>query len=165
MRDPELVAGAQRAAARLETAWERWRTLHGLAETPAQPVVSYVGHALREPWGQPRVVIGISAEEADSLAEYLAAGVRDVQPRPEPEPAGGDPAAGHAGPGPGATAQQAAPVAADAPQGEQATTGDMTAELAGWGSGELPGQAAERLASLAAGAPAVALAERPACAQ
>ena len=39
MRDPELVARAQRAAARLESAWERWNAHQGLGETPAQPVV------------------------------------------------------------------------------------------------------------------------------
>ena len=71
MRDPELVARAQHAAARLESAWERWRALQGLGETPAQPVVGYVGYALREPWGQPRAVIGFSAEEAERLAEFL----------------------------------------------------------------------------------------------
>jgi hypothetical protein len=71
MRDPELVARAQHAASRLESAWERWRGLQGLGETPAQPVVGYVGYALREPWGQPRAVIGFSAEEAERLAEFL----------------------------------------------------------------------------------------------
>ena len=43
MRDPELVARAQRAATRLESAWGQWRALHGLAVAPGQPVVSYVG--------------------------------------------------------------------------------------------------------------------------
>jgi hypothetical protein len=71
MRDPELVARAQRAAARLESAWERWKALQGLGETPAQPVVGYVGYALKEPWGQPRAVIGFSADEAERLAEFL----------------------------------------------------------------------------------------------
>ena len=71
MRDPELVARAQRATARLESAWERWRALQGLGETPAQPVVGYVGYALKEPWGQPRAVIGFSADEAERLAEFL----------------------------------------------------------------------------------------------
>jgi hypothetical protein len=74
MRDPELVARAERAAARLESAWERWRALQGLGETPAQPVVGYVGYALKEPWGQPRAVIGFSAEEAERLAELLECG-------------------------------------------------------------------------------------------
>jgi hypothetical protein len=71
MRDPELVARAERAAARLESAWERWRAFQGLGETAAQPVVGYVGYALNEPWGQPRAVIGFSAEEAELLAEFL----------------------------------------------------------------------------------------------
>jgi hypothetical protein len=71
MRDPELVTRAQHAAVRLEAAWERWRALQGLGETPAQPVVGYVGYALKEPWGQPRAVIGFSAEEAERLAEFL----------------------------------------------------------------------------------------------
>ena len=77
MRDPELVARAQRAAARLESAWERWRALQGLGETSAQPVVGYVGYALKEPWGQPRAVIGFSAEEAERLAEFLEYGGDD----------------------------------------------------------------------------------------
>ena len=71
MRDPELVARAQRAATRLESAWEQWRALHGLAVAPGQPVVSYVGYSLKEPWGEPRVVIGIDADEAEYLAEFL----------------------------------------------------------------------------------------------
>ena len=77
MRDPELVARAQRAAARLEAAWERWRALQGLGETPAQPVVGYVGYALKEPWGQPRAVIGFSADEAERLADLLERGSTD----------------------------------------------------------------------------------------
>jgi hypothetical protein len=79
MRDPELVARAERAASRLESAWERWRALQGLGETPAQPVIGYVGYALKEPWGQPRAVIGFSADEAERLAEFLE---RDTADRP-----------------------------------------------------------------------------------
>jgi hypothetical protein len=30
-----------------------------------------VGYALSEPWGQPRAVIGFSADEAERLAEFL----------------------------------------------------------------------------------------------
>jgi hypothetical protein len=101
MRDPELVARAQRAAARLESAWERWRALQGLGETPAQPVVGYVGYALKEPWGQPRAVIGFSADEAERLAEFLerdssdygaidrtalGKGARETVPRQLPDP-------------------------------------------------------------------------------
>jgi hypothetical protein len=79
MRDPEQVARAQHAAARLESAWERWRSLQGLADTPAQPVVGYVGYALKEPWGQPRAVIGFSADEAERLAEFLEHGNSEGQ--------------------------------------------------------------------------------------
>src|SRR6202030_868916 len=71
MRDPELVARARRAATRVESAWEQWRALHGLAVAPGQPVVSYVGYSLQEQWGEPRVVIGIDADEAEFLAEFL----------------------------------------------------------------------------------------------
>ena len=81
MRDPELVARAERAAARLESAWERWRALQGLGGTPAQPVVGYVGYALKEPWGQPRAVIGFSADEAERLAEFLERGSAERQPK------------------------------------------------------------------------------------
>jgi hypothetical protein len=63
MRDPELAARAGNAAARLEQAWERWRALHGLAG-PSDSLASYVGYSLKEPMGQPRVVIGVDATEA-----------------------------------------------------------------------------------------------------
>ena len=71
MRDPELVARAERGARRLESAWEKWRAQHGLATAPGQPIVSYVGYSLTEPWGEPRVVIGIDADEAEYLADFL----------------------------------------------------------------------------------------------
>ena len=70
MRDPELVARARYAAARLEQAWDRWRTLHGLGGT-VDPLASYVGYSLKEPMGQPRVVIGVDAAEAEYFAEFL----------------------------------------------------------------------------------------------
>src|ERR1700750_1077797 len=66
-----LVAPPQRAATRLESAWEQWLALHGLAVASRQPVVSYVGYSLKEPWGEPRVVIGIDADEAEYLPEFL----------------------------------------------------------------------------------------------
>jgi len=53
MRDPELVARAQRAATRLESVWEQWRARHGLAIAPGPPVVSHVGYSLKEPCGSP----------------------------------------------------------------------------------------------------------------
>ncbi len=71
MRDPDLVFRAQQAAAELERAWDRWRTLHGLGTDPLPPVSSYVGYSLEEPWGQPRVVFGIDAREAEQLAALL----------------------------------------------------------------------------------------------
>ena len=76
MRDPELVSRAQGAAARLESAWERWRTRQGLGGPCAQPVASYVGYAPEEPGGRPRVVFGVDAVEAEQLAALLDADVR-----------------------------------------------------------------------------------------
>jgi hypothetical protein len=71
MRDPDLAMRAQQAAAELERAWDRWRTMHGLGTDPLPPVSSYVGYSLEEPWGQPRVVFGIDAREAEQLAALL----------------------------------------------------------------------------------------------
>src|SRR5689334_12987722 len=71
MRDPDLVLRAQQAAAVLERAWDHWRTLHGVGAGALPPVSSYVGYSLEEPWGQPRVVFGIAAEEAEQLAALL----------------------------------------------------------------------------------------------
>jgi hypothetical protein len=71
MRDPELMQRADRAAIALEEAWERWRAMHGLGSEPLPPVSSYVGYSLEEPWGQPRVVFGLRADEAELLATLL----------------------------------------------------------------------------------------------
>jgi hypothetical protein len=71
MRDPDLIGRAQRAAMELERAWDRWRTMHGLGREPMPAVSSYVGYSLEEPWGQPRVVFGIEAREAEQLAALL----------------------------------------------------------------------------------------------
>jgi len=71
MRDPELVSRAQRAAARLEWAWERWRTRNGFGGALSQPVASYVGYAPEDPRGRPRVVFGVDALEAEQLALLL----------------------------------------------------------------------------------------------
>ena len=56
----------------------RWRRLgfageRGMAWPQAQlpPVSSYVGYSVEEPWGQPRVVFGIEAGEAERLAAIL----------------------------------------------------------------------------------------------
>jgi hypothetical protein len=71
MRDPELMQRADRASIALEEAWERWRAMHGLGSEPLPPVSSYVGYSLEEPWGQPRVVFGLRADEAELLAALL----------------------------------------------------------------------------------------------
>jgi hypothetical protein len=71
MRDPDLVFRAQLAAAALESAWHRWRVVHGLVADPTPMVSSYVGYSLEEPWGQPRVVFGLAAEDAEQLATLL----------------------------------------------------------------------------------------------
>ena len=182
MRDPELVARAQRAAARLESAWEQWRALHGLAVAPGQPVVSYVGYSLKEPWGEPRVVIGIDADEAEYLAEFLdrdecaqrgQVPLRQVSHQQVPHQSGPLPSGSSpSGPLPSVNPLQSGPLQqlprSEPPQegrGEYTSSSllgapvsfglgrqspdqvrDIAAELAGWNSGELPGQVAEQLA-------------------
>src|SRR5580693_1671767 len=145
MRDPELVARAQRAATRLESAWEQWRALHGLAVAPGQPVVSYVGYSLKEPWGEPRVVIGIDADEAEYLAEFLDRDecAQRVQiphqqgRRAEPPPEG---TGEHA-----RSALLSTPVSLGRHSPDQVR--DMATELVGWNPGELPGQVTDQLAA------------------
>ncbi len=93
MGETEPVSRAQRAAARLESAWEGWRTRHGLGGVLAQPVASYVGYAPEDPQGRPRVVFGVDAAEAEQLAVLLdgltrAAAVVAVEPG---SPGEGDP--------------------------------------------------------------------------
>lgn len=89
MRDPELVVRAQLAASALEGAWRRWRVVHGDMADPMPAVSSYVGYSLQEPWGQPRVVFGLAAEDAERLAALMSAwtGARTAAasaPRQEP---------------------------------------------------------------------------------
>lgn len=71
MRDPELVSCAQRAASELERAWLRWRQARGLADEASESVASYVAHSIDHPWGRPRVVLGLDADEARALAALL----------------------------------------------------------------------------------------------
>src|SRR6266446_1944683 len=106
MRDSDLAVRAQQAAAELERAWDRWRTMHGLGIDPPPPVSSYVGYSLEEPWGEPRVVFGVAAEEAEQLAallDELDRGGRPASGRPAPgqpvsePPVPGRPAAGQPG--------------------------------------------------------------------
>ena len=183
MRDPELVARAGYAATRLEQAWERWRALHGLAGS-SDPLASYVGYSLKEPMGQPRVVIGVDATEAEYFADLLEShdcvAIAQEEPQPvnssahlpvngnaltprdiasEPMvhrvpanqgnlgPAGAErPAltAPESSPGPMTRALHQPPVDDGRPEG---TLDPLAAELAGWVSGELPGQASEQLAN------------------
>ncbi len=184
MRDPELVARAQRAAARLESAWEQWRALHGLAVAPGQPVVSYVGYSLKEPWGEPRVVIGIDADEAEYLAEFLdrdecvqrgqaplqSAQLQSAQLQQVPhQQVPHQPGPLQSGPlqqvrlaesppdGPAdypSSALLSAPVVHGRSRQLPDQARDMAAELAGWTSGELPGQMTDHLASWPPGLPA-----------
>jgi hypothetical protein len=184
MRDPELVARAQRAATRLESAWEQWRALHGLAVAPAQPVVSYVGYSLKEPWGEPRVVIGIDADEAEYLAEFLdhdecaqraqaprqqaslqqaslqQAQLQQVPLQPGPRQSGPFRQVTSAEPSE-STAEYSSSALLGAPVtgiGRQSPdqARNIATELAGWTSGELPGQVTEHLASWPPGIPAAA---------
>ena len=71
VRDPELVFKAQLAASALERAWQRWRVMHGMIADPMPAISSYVGYSLEEPWGQPRVVFGLSAKDAEQLSALL----------------------------------------------------------------------------------------------
>jgi hypothetical protein len=174
MRDPELVARAQRAATRLESAWEQWRALHGLAVAPGQPVVSYVGYSLKEPWGEPRVVIGIDADEAEYLAEFLdrdecaqrgqQAPPQQVQlPQVPLQQVPLQPGPLQSGPLQQVKMTESAPegtggypnsalLGAPVPFGRGRQPAEQARDLVGWTSGELPGQVNEQLASWPPGA-------------
>ena len=186
MRDPELVARAQRAATRLESAWEQWRALHGLADAPGQPVVSYVGYSLKEPWGEPRVVIGIDADEAEYLAEFLdrdecvrSGQIPVQQPQVQPVPLQAGPLQSgpfqrvtRAEPGPEGTGDYPSPALLNAPSAAPSALNapsavgrgrpspdqarDIAAELVGWNPGDLPGQLPEQFASWPPGGPLAA---------
>lgn len=71
MRDPELVSCAQRAAAELERAWAHWCAARGRGNVDTESVASYVAHSIDHPWGRPRVVLGLDAEDARELAALL----------------------------------------------------------------------------------------------
>ena len=154
MRDPDLVARAGYAAARLEQAWERWRALHGLGGS-SDPLASYVGYSLKEPMGRPRVVIGVDAAEAEYFADFLESHECAGLTSPERVAMNGS------GPLPASATRvfQQAPAAPGRPHDP---ADPLAAELAGWASGELPGQASEQLATWGAAEPAVSRAmDRP----
>jgi hypothetical protein len=174
VRSQGRVARAQRAATRLESAWDQWRALHGLAVAPGQPVVSYVGYSLKEPWGEPRVVIGIDADEAEYLAEFLdrdecAQRGQQVPPQQaqlpqatiqqmpiQQVPLQSGPL--QSGPLQQVKLTESAPegtgeypssalLGAPVPFGRGRQSADQARDLAGWTSGELPGQVNEQLTS------------------
>lgn len=167
MRDPELVARAQRAAKRLETAWEQWRALHGLAVAPGQPVVSYVGYSLKEPWGEPRVVIGIDADEAEFLADFLdrdECARRGQVPQQVPfQPRLVQSGPRKPAPPPEQPQESRGEYTSSSPLGAPVTYGsgrpspdharDLAAELAGWSPAELPGPSPDQRGGWPAGAP------------
>ena len=62
---------AEQAAKALEDAWRHWRRRHGLPRESMLPVSSYVGYSPAEPWGQPRVVFGLAADDAAALTLLL----------------------------------------------------------------------------------------------
>jgi hypothetical protein len=147
MRDPELVVRAQRAATRLESAWGQWRALHGFAVAPGQPVVSYAGYSLNAPWGESRVVIGIDADEAEYLAEFLDRDectqrlqIPHQQVRRAEPP--GEGTGEHAGP-----ALRGAPVSFGLGRHSPDQIRDMATDMAAGGTGELPGQVTGQLAT------------------
>ena len=154
MRDPELVARAQRAAARLESAWEQWRALHGLAVAPGQPVVSYVGYSLKEPWGEPRVVIGIDADEAEYLAEFLDRDECAQRGQAPLQPAQLQQVPHQQVPHQQVPHQQVPLQPGPLQSGPLQQV--RLAELAGWTSGELPGQVTDHLTSWPPGLPSAA---------
>jgi len=106
--------------------------------------VSYVGYSLKEPWGEPRVVIGIDADEAEYLADFLD---RDeCAPRvqiPQQQ-------ARRAEPPPEGTGEHARPALLGAPLsfsvGRHAP--DQIRDVAtSWTSSELPGQVTDQFAA------------------
>ena len=154
MRDPDLVVRAQRAAAELERAWDRFRTAHGLGAEPLAAVSSYVGYSLEEPWGEPRVVFGVAAEEAEQLAALLnshGCGGRPDAATPAAQARPGRSATAQAGPGqqPAAQAGPGQPPAWQAVPGQPAGPGQPAVAQAAPGR---PAAANGRLASLTAAA-------------
>ncbi len=125
MRDPDLVQRAEQAATALEQAWMRWRGRHGLGSGPLPPVSSYVGYSVEEPWGQPRVVLGVEASEAERLAAVLdghdLAGPGQAEPAELPE----HPQLAELEQTPGAIPDRQLPVAIQAPTQVASQSGSL----------------------------------------
>ena len=149
------------------------------AVAPGQPVVSYVGYSLKDPWGEPRVVIGIDADESEYLAEFLdrdkcarrgqqvppqqvqlsqaqlpqlrlpPVPLQQVPPQPGPLQSGPLQQVKLTESMPEGTGEypSSALLGAPVPLGRGRQSADQARDLAGWTSGELPGQVAEQLAS------------------
>ena len=137
--------------------------------------MSYVGYSLKEPWGEPRVVIGIDADEAEYLAEFLdhdecaqggQAPVQQAKLQVPLKQVPQQPGPLQSGPLQQVKLTEAAPEGTSALRSKPVALGrgrlspdqarDMARELAGWTSGELPGQVTEQLASWPPGMPSVA---------
>jgi hypothetical protein len=137
-------------------AWNRHGNngaLHGRAVAPGQPVVSYVGYSLKEPWGEPRVVIGIDADEAEYLADFLdrdecAQHLQIPQQQGRRGEAPPETTGEHA-----RSALLGAPVTFSVGRHAPDQARDMAADLAGWATGEFPVQASEQLAGWPPGTP------------
>ena len=133
--------------------------------------MSYVGYSLKEPWGEPRVVIGIDADEAEYLAEFLDrdecaqrgqqvptqhAQLPQVSLQQVPLQSGPL----QSGPlqltesAPDGTGEYPSSALLGAPVhlGLGRQSADQARDRAGWTSGELPGQVNEQLASWPPGA-------------
>lgn len=82
---------AQDTAARLETALQGWLG----RDTGPQSVASYVAHSADHPWGRPRVVLGLDADQALALAELLNAHPAGDEDGRRSASRGGDGDAGH----------------------------------------------------------------------
>jgi hypothetical protein len=71
VRDEKLLSHAQRAAEELGRAWSQWRNTRGLAQQQPDSLAGYVAHSIDHPFGCPRVVLGLDADEARALAAVL----------------------------------------------------------------------------------------------
>jgi len=151
---------------------------------PDSRVVSYVGYSLKEPWGEPRVVIGIDADEAEYLAEFLdrdecaqrgqqvpsqqvqlpqaqlpraqlpQVPLLQVPPQPGPLQSGPLHQVRLTESLPEGTSEYSSSALLGAPVslGRGRQSADQARDMAGWTSGELPGQVSEQLASWPPGA-------------
>ena len=155
------------------TAWTRGRAWTAGRE--------HVGYSLKEPWGEPRVVIGIDADEAEYLAEFLdrdecvqrgqvplqqaqpqQAPVQSGPPQQVPVQSGPPQQVKLTEPVSEAAAEYPSPALVSAPpvpsRGRQspALPRDIAVDLTGRTPGERPGQVPEQLSSWPPGVPPAA---------